>query len=197
MKIGILALQGAFIEHARMFASLGIETCEIRLPAEIKHIDGLIIPGGESTTVLNLMQSFHFIQPLKKLAAAGTPIWGTCAGLICLARNVINPDGTRMETLGLMDITVRRNAFGRQVDSFETPLVIEGFQGGLYQGVFIRAPYIDAVGRKVQILGRLPEGEIVAARENNLLVTSFHPELTGDSRFHRFFAGMINRDFSQ
>ncbi len=191
MKIGILALQGAFIEHAQMLNNLGVESCEIRLPTELQDIDGLIIPGGESTTMLNLMQSFNFIKPLKKLAGRKIPIWGTCAGLICLAKNVINPDDSHLETLGLMDITVRRNAFGRQVDSFEIPLNVNGFSGGTFPGVFIRAPYIYSAGRGVQVLAKLADGEIVAAREKNLLVTSFHPELTGDTRFHRYFADMV------
>ena len=190
MKIGILALQGAFIEHVQMLDSLGIQPSEVRLPAELQDIDGLIIPGGESTTMLNLMQSFDFIKPLKKLAGSKIPIWGTCAGLICLAKNVINPDDSHMETLGLMDITVRRNAFGRQVDSFESPLTVAGFNSGTFPGVFIRAPYIESAGRGVQILAKLADGEIVAAREQNLLVTSFHPELTGDIRFHSYFASM-------
>ena len=190
MKIGILALQGAFIEHVQMLDSLGIKPSEVRLPAELQDIDGLIIPGGESTTMLNLMQSFDFIKPLKKLAGRKIPIWGTCAGLICLAKNVINPDDSHMETLGLMDITVRRNAFGRQVDSFETTLQITALQGGPFPAVFIRAPLIERVGGSVEIMARLSGGEIVAAAQGKLLATSFHPELTGDARLHSYFAGM-------
>jgi 5'-phosphate synthase pdxT subunit len=193
MKIGILALQGAFIEHIHMFDGLGIESMEIRLPAELKGIDGLVIPGGESTTMLKLMHDYGLVDPVKKIAASGTPLWGTCAGLICLARDVINPDGTRLDTLAMMDIAVRRNAFGRQVDSFEAMLRVSEFKGERFPGVFIRAPYIESAGKKVDILARLPDGVIVAARQGSLLVTSFHPELTGDSRFHSYFAGMIKK----
>jgi 5'-phosphate synthase pdxT subunit len=193
MKIGILALQGAFIEHVQMFGGLGIASAEVRLPAELKGISGLVIPGGESTTVLKLMRSYGLVEPVKKMAAAGVPVWGTCAGLICLANNVANPDGTQLETLGLMDITVRRNAFGRQVDSFEIPLEMSAFKGGPFPGVFIRAPYIESAGRKVEVLARLKDGVIVAARQGNLLATSFHPELTTDGRFHSYFAGMVKK----
>jgi 5'-phosphate synthase pdxT subunit len=193
MRIGILALQGAFIEHIHMFDGLGIESMEIRLPAELKGIDGLVIPGGESTTMLKLMHDYGLVDPVKKIAASGTPLWGTCAGLICLARDVINPDGTRLDTLAMMDIAVRRNAFGRQVDSFEAMLRVSEFKGERFPGVFIRAPYIESAGKKVDILARLPDGVIVAARQGSLLVTSFHPELTGDSRFHSYFAGMIKK----
>jgi 5'-phosphate synthase pdxT subunit len=193
MKIGILALQGAFIEHARMFDGIGVESSEIRLPVELKAIDGLVIPGGESTTMLKLMHDYGLVEPVKKIAASGTPLWGTCAGLICLARDVINPDGTRLDTLSLMDIVVRRNAFGRQVDSFEAMLRVSELKGELFPGVFIRAPYIESAGKKVDILARLPDGVIVAARQGSLLVTSFHPELTGDSRFHSYFAGMLKK----
>lgn len=193
MKIGILALQGDFMEHVKMFRKLGIAACEVRLPAELGKIDGLIIPGGESTTMMNLMRSFSLIDPLKDFAAQGKPVWGTCAGLICLADKVLNPDSTQMETLGLMDITVMRNAFGRQVDSFETPINIAGLSDGPFPGVFIRAPYIESVGKDVRVLSRLPDGLIVAAAHKNLLVTAFHPELTDDLRCHRYFADMAKR----
>jgi 5'-phosphate synthase pdxT subunit len=190
MKIGILALQGAFIEHSRIFEKLGVKTCEVRLPADLEGIHGLVIPGGESTTMLKLMQSFHLIDSIKKLAGK-IPVWGTCAGLICLAKNVFNPDGSLMPTLGLMDIAVQRNAFGRQVDSFEAQLDVVPFKEGPFPGVFIRAPYIDSVGKGVEVLARLPDGIIVAARQKNLLATSFHPELTDDTRFHRYFSDML------
>lgn len=191
MTIGILALQGDFIEHVHMLEDLDVTAAEIRLPGELDKINGLIIPGGESTTMMNLMNSFGLIEPLRQFAAK-FPVWGTCAGMICLANDVHNPDCTRMETLGLMNITVERNAFGRQVDSFETDLHIEDLKDGPFPGVFIRAPYIEKTGKGVDVLAVLPDGRIVAARQGNLLATSFHPELTSDTRFHRYFAGIVN-----
>jgi 5'-phosphate synthase pdxT subunit len=188
MKIGILALQGAFIEHIQMFGQIDVEAVEIRLPGQLEHIGGLVIPGGESTTMMKLMHDYDLVAPVKKLAERHIPIWGTCAGMICLAKHAINPDSSAMETLALMDITVRRNAFGRQVDSFEAELQIAGLQGGPFHGVFIRAPYIAKAGSGVQVLATLPDREIVAARQGNLLATSFHPELSGDPRIHRYFA---------
>jgi len=193
MIIGILALQGAFIEHLMMFDRIGVKTTEIRLPSQLEHVNGLVIPGGESTTIMKLMRNFDLIEPIMKLAEKQAPVWGTCAGMICLAKNALNPDSTAMETLGLMDITVKRNAFGRQVDSFEIKLQIKSLQDGPFPGVFIRAPYIEKAGRGVNVLARLPAGEIVAARQGNLLATSFHPELSGDPRLHRYFAGMVKR----
>ena len=193
MTIGILALQGAFIEHVHMFHRLGIETVEIRLPADLEKVEGLVIPGGESTTMMKLMHSFKLVGALKKLSRRRLPIWGTCAGMICLAKNVHNPDSTSMETLDLMNIIVRRNAFGRQVDSFEASLQIDALGDGPFPGIFIRAPYIEKAGSGVEVLAALPDGEIVAAREGNLLVTSFHPELTGDPRVHRYFAEMTRK----
>ncbi|MCX6004244.1 MAG: pyridoxal 5'-phosphate synthase glutaminase subunit PdxT, partial [Chloroflexi bacterium] len=185
------ALQGAYIEHIKIFNKLGLETQEVRLPAELEGIQGLVIPGGESTTMLKLMQSFNLIDTIKKLAHKNLPVWGTCAGLICLAKNVFNPDGSLLQTLGLMDISVKRNAFGRQIDSFEAQLNVTLFKEGPFPGVFIRAPYIDSVSKGVEILARLPDGVIVAARQKNLLATSFHPELTDDTRFHRYFSDML------
>ncbi|MDD5312592.1 MAG: pyridoxal 5'-phosphate synthase glutaminase subunit PdxT [Dehalococcoidia bacterium] len=191
MKIGIVALQGAFIEHCRIFQKLGLKTKEVRLPADLDGVQGLVIPGGESTTILKLMQGYQLVESIKKLAGENIPVWGTCAGLICLAKNVFNPDGSLMPTLGLMDIAVRRNASGRQVDSFEVQLDVVPFKEGPFPGVFIRAPYIDNVGEGVEVLARLPDDIIVAARQKNLLATSFHPELTDDVRFHRYFSDML------
>lgn len=193
MVIGILALQGDFIEHSHMLKQIGIKAVEIRLPHEMKKIDGLIIPGGESTTMMKLMHNYSMVDPVRQLAAAGLPVWGTCAGMICLANDVHNPDSTPMDTLGLMNITVERNAFGRQVDSFETSLQIEELKDGPFPGVFIRAPYIGKAGKGVKVLAALPDGRIVAARQGNLLATSFHPELTADTRFHNYFAGIIHK----
>jgi 5'-phosphate synthase pdxT subunit len=191
MKIGILALQGAFIEHIQMFGRIGVEAVEIRLPVQLEQVGGLVIPGGESTTMMKLMHDYGLVTPIKKMAARQLPVWGTCAGMICLAKMAVNPDSSAMETLALMDITVRRNSFGRQVDSFEAELQIAGLRGGPFHGVFIRAPYIEKAGGGVQALSALPGGEIVAARQGNLLATSFHPELSGDPRIHRYFADMV------
>ena len=191
MKIGVLALQGAFIEHIQMFGQIGVETVEIRLPGQLEQVGGLVIPGGESTTMMKLMSDYGLVTPIRNMAAGNIPIWGTCAGMICLAKMAINPDSSAMETLALMDITVRRNAFGRQVDSFEAELQVAGLRGGPFHGVFIRAPYIEKAGRGVQVLSSLPDGEIVAARQGNLLATSFHPELSSDPRIHRYFAGIV------
>jgi len=190
MIIGVLAVQGAFIEHIHMFQRLGVRTTEVRLPGQLEKISGLVIPGGESTTIMKLMNSYGLAGPVKQLAERNIPVWGTCAGMICLARGAENPDGTPMDTLGLMDMTVKRNAFGRQVDSFETHLQITALQGGPFPAVFIRAPLIEKVGGGVKVLARLPGGEIVAAVQGKLLATSFHPELTGDTRLHSYFAGL-------
>ncbi len=190
MKIGVLALQGAFIEHIQIMLRLGAEALPVRLPDELSSLDGLIIPGGESTTVLNLMHSFNLLQPLRELGQAGLPVLGTCAGMICLAKEVSNPNNT-METLGLMDIEVRRNAFGRQVDSFEAKLPIPALGQKPFPAVFIRAPVIERADPQVEILTRLPDGPPVAARQGKLVVTAFHPELTDDPRFHRYFLEIV------
>jgi 5'-phosphate synthase pdxT subunit len=193
MIIGVLALQGAFIEHIHMFERIGVKTAEVRLPGQLEGISGLVIPGGESTTVMKLMHSYGLVGPVGKLARGNMAIWGTCAGMICLSSGALNPDGTPMQTLGLMDMTVKRNAFGRQVDSFESNLHITVLQGGPFPAVFIRAPFIERVGVSVEVLARLPGGEIVAAAQGKLLATSFHPELTGDARLHSYFAGMAGK----
>ena len=194
MRIGVLALQGAFIEHMAMLGSLGVEAIEVRLPGELKDVDGLIIPGGESTTIGKLAVSYGLLDPLRRLGRQGWPMWGTCAGMIMLARDI----GAKQPLLELMDISVRRNAFGRQVDSFETELSVpalgridpeHGSQP--FKAVFIRAPRIERAGPDVEILARLDDGTIVAAQEGNLLATAFHPELGSDSRFHRYFLAMV------
>jgi len=186
--IGVLALQGDFREHREVLQRLEIPAPEVRTPRELKGLDGLIIPGGESTTIVRLMRSSGLLEPLTRLASEGFPIWGTCAGMILLAQRL---DGTGIPALRAMDITVRRNAFGRQVDSFETDLSIAGLKGGAYHAVFIRAPIIEAAGPGVEVLARLDNGTIVAARQGRLLATAFHPELTPDLRVHRFFAETI------
>jgi 5'-phosphate synthase pdxT subunit len=188
MKIGVLALQGAFVEHVAMLQELGVQASLVRLPDELECLDGLIIPGGESTSMLNLIRSFYLIQPLRELAQAGLPIWGTCAGMICLAKTISNHS---METLAVMDIAVRRNAFGRQIDSFETDLPIPVLGDKPFPVVFIRAPFIERTEPQVEILARLPSGVAVAARQERLLVTAFHPELTSDFRLHSYFLGIV------
>lgn len=188
-RVGVLALQGAFIEHSAILRALGVEAVEVRLPGEMAGLDGLVIPGGESTTIGKLAVAYGLVEPIRQLAAAGRPIWGTCAGMILMARDI---GGHDQPLLGLMDITVQRNAFGRQVDSFVEDLKVPalGPDGGPFPGVFIRAPLIERAGPGVEVLARLPEGAIVAARQGSLLVTSFHPELAQDYRFHRFFLAL-------
>jgi 5'-phosphate synthase pdxT subunit len=187
MKIGVLALQGAFIEHIAVLRRTGVEATEVKLPEDLYALDGLIIPGGESTTILKLMHGNGLFQPLKNKIEAGFPVMGTCAGMICLAKRVFNSQESFIEPLGVMDIQVRRNAFGRQVDSFEADLLIAALGKNPYHAVFIRAPLIEKAGSKVKVLAKLPGGVIVAAQQERLLVTSFHPELTDDLRFHKYF----------
>jgi len=185
MKIGVLALQGAFAEHIHVLNKIGVHTLEIRLPEELDEIDGLIIPGGESTTISKLAHMYGFVSPLKQFAKEKA-VWGTCAGMIVMAKEVQNEE----PTLALMDIRVERNAFGRQVDSFEEDLIVPKLAGGIkspFHAVFIRAPKLVKAGVNTEIIARLSDGTAVAAVENNLLVTAFHPELSGDDRFHRFF----------
>ena len=186
VRIGVLALQGDFAEHGAMLGRLGAEAVEVRQPSDIDGIAGLIIPGGESTTIGKLMERYALREPIRRLARVGKPIWGTCAGLILMAQEV----GRCQPLLNLLDITVERNAFGRQTDSFETDLEIEGITGGPFPAVFIRAPVVRAVGPGVRVLSRLDDGTIVAVRHGRLFGTSFHPELTGDTRLHAGFVEM-------
>jgi len=188
MKIGVLALQGDFAEHVSKLADLGVETQPVRLPHQLKGLEGLIIPGGESTTIGKLATDFGLLDPMREFGRKHA-IWGTCAGAIFIAKE-IHKDQPR---LGLMDITVARNAFGRQVDSFETELDIPRLgKGGTFHAIFIRGPVIEAVGKDVEVLANLPDGRIVAARQGHWLATSFHPELTDDDRFHRFFLSLVD-----
>lgn len=188
MRVGVLALQGAFIEHEHMIESLGAEAVEVRLPEQLESLDALIIPGGESTTIGKLAVTYNLVEPLRKFAQE-KPVWGTCAGMIFLAKDI----GRDQPLLGLMDIQVNRNAFGRQVDSFETDLTIDGLEGDPFHAVFIRAPLVTGVDEKagVEVLSRLEDGGIVAVRQNHLLATAFHPELTGDARMHELFLDMV------
>ncbi|MDE2769361.1 MAG: pyridoxal 5'-phosphate synthase glutaminase subunit PdxT [Chloroflexota bacterium] len=189
VRIGVLALQGDFAEHGAMLGRLDAEPVEVRQTSDMDGIAGLIIPGGESTTIGKLMERYGFREPIRDLAQSGKPIWGTCAGLILMARDV----GRCQPLLNLLDITVERNAFGRQTDSFETDLEIEGISGGPFPAVFIRAPVVRDVGPGVQVLSRLEDGTIVAVRRGRLFGTAFHPELTGDTRLHASFVEMARQ----
>ncbi len=193
MKIGVLALQGAFIEHVKMLRQLDVEAVEVRLPQQLADLDGLIIPGGESTTIGKLATAYGLVEPLRQFAAA-KPTWGTCAGLIFLAKDIGIAD---QSILGALDITVDRNAFGRQIDSFETALEIAGLAGAPFPAVFIRAPVVTAVDETVQVLARLADERIVAVRQAHLLATAFHPELTADLRLHSYFCAIVEETLAQ
>ena len=189
--IGVLALQGDFAEHIAALRACGVEAIdaiEVRTLAQLEAVDGLIIPGGESTTIARLLLAFDLMEPLRSRIRAGLPVWGTCAGAIMLAQDVTNLD---RPPIAAMDITVERNAFGRQVDSFEADLDVTGMEGPPLRAVFIRAPVITRAGADVEVLARLPDGRIVAARQGRLLATAFHPELTPDHRMHALFAGLV------
>jgi 5'-phosphate synthase pdxT subunit len=192
MKIGVLALQGDFAEHIAMLKRLGVETAEVRLPGQIEGLDGLIIPGGESTTIGKLAVAYQLMDPLKEFGQRHA-IWGTCAGAIFLSKDVRRDQ----PLLGLMDIQVERNAFGRQVDSFEEDLNVPELKQAThsnedYHAVFIRAPIIESVAGDARILASVPDGRIVAAQQGHLLATSFHPELTNDTRFHEYFLSLVD-----
>jgi 5'-phosphate synthase pdxT subunit len=193
MQIGVLALQGDFAEHIAILRRLGAETREVRLPQDLKGLDGLIIPGGESTTMGKLATDYGLMEPLRKFGKE-KPVWGTCAGAILLAKDI----KSEQPLLGLMDITVERNAFGRQVNSFEMPLEVPALalfdkKNPPFNAVFIRAPVIESVGAKdVEVLAKLDDDAIVAARQGHLMATSFHPELSEDDRFHRLFLSLVD-----
>ena len=187
MLIGVLAIQGDFIEHINILQTLGVECREIRLPEQLSDVDGLIIPGGESTTLSRLLTRYDLRQPIKKLATDGKPLWGTCAGMIMMASEITENDPVPLE---IMDIDVQRNAFGRQIDSFEQELEITGFDETPYHAIFIRAPVIKRVGSGVSIMASLQDGRPVAVQQANLMATSFHPELTKDARFHTHFLNL-------
>jgi 5'-phosphate synthase pdxT subunit len=189
MKIGVLALQGAFREHIHILRRLGVEAVEVRLPDKLNTLDGLIIPGGESTTIGKLATAYQLIEPLRRFAEA-KPLWGTCAGMILMAKEI------RMDQplLGVMDIVVERNAFGRQKDSFQENLYVKVLKNGdsrPFPGIFIRSPRLIKTRDRAIEIAWLADGTPVAAVENNLLATAFHPELTSDTRFHRFFLSKI------
>jgi 5'-phosphate synthase pdxT subunit len=187
MNVGVLALQGDFAEHVAVLTDLGVDAREVRLPEQLAGLDGLLIPGGESTTISRLMTDYGLFAPVQTLASGRLPIWGTCAGLILLAREI--PDLDR-PGLNAMDIAVERNAYGRQVDSFEADLDVPALGPPPFHAVFIRAPVIQRVGPQIEVLARLDGGSPVAVRQGNLLATAFHPELTDDPRFHEYFLKM-------
>lgn len=187
-RIGVLALQGDFAEHIHALTELGAETQEVRLPKDLESLDGLIIPGGESTTIRRLLDLYALAQPIMDMASQGLPVWGTCAGMILMAQRL--PDD-RPQPLGLMDVDVARNAFGRQVDSFEADITVPAFGAEVFKAVFIRAPAFVRLGDGVEVVARLDDGQIVAALQDGLLATSFHPELTKDRRFHSYFLEIV------
>lgn len=196
MNIGVLALQGDFAEHLHMLRGLGVETTEVRLPEDLRSLDALIIPGGESTTIGKLATTFGLMEPLQEFGQQHA-LWGTCAGAIFIAKEVHRDQ----PILNLMDISIQRNAFGRQVDSFETELMVDTLEDPQrpFRAVFIRAPVIEDIGKGVEVISRLEDedknaqGRIVAARQGRLLATAFHPELTSDNRFHRLFVSMAGQ----
>lgn len=189
-KIGVLALQGDFAEHAQCLRRAGAEALDVRLPLQLPGLDGLIIPGGESTTIARLLDAYDLLEPVRRMAVEGMALWGTCAGAIILAQRA---PGLDRPNLALMDIGVRRNAFGRQIDSFEVNLSVPAIGDTPFHAVFIRAPVITDAGPSVDVLARLDDGRIVAAESGNLLATAFHPELSDDLRFHRHFMAMAER----
>ena len=189
VKIGVLAIQGDFAEHRRALERLGVEVREIRLPSQLDAVDGLIIPGGESTTIVQLIDIYEMREKLReRILTERMPAWGTCAGMIVMAGELSD---RRPQPLGLMDTCVSRNAFGRQVDSFETDLEVAGMEGPPFRAVFIRAPVFESVGESAETLATLDDGRPVAVRQGHMLATSFHPELTDDDRMHRLFAEMV------
>lgn len=189
MRIGVLALQGAFREHLDTLAAIGVEGVRVREPADLKGLSGLILPGGESTTMRLGIERWGLRQPILDFAESGAPVFGTCAGMIVLARDIA---GGEEPILPLLDVTVERNAFGRQLESFEADLDVDVLGGRPVHAVFIRAPIIERTGPGVDVLARLDDGRIVAVRERNIVATSFHPELAGETRFHRLVATMAS-----
>ena len=193
--IGVFALQGDVREQARAVEAAGCVAAPVRRPEELAKVDGLVLPGGESTTMIKLARVFELLEPLRAAVQDGLPVYGSCAGLILLADRVDSAGSPLEETIGGLDITVRRNAFGRQVDSFEEDVAIDGIDGGPVRAVFIRAPWVQELGSLATALGRVSTGpgagRIVAVRQGSLLATSFHPELTGDGRIHEYFCDMV------
>ena len=200
LTIGVLALQGDVREHARALEAAGVAAVPVRRPVELDRIDALVLPGGESTAIVKLARTFDLLEPLRKRIGEGLPTYGSCAGMILLADRIDEGGSPLDETIGGIDMTVRRNAFGRQIDSFEEDVDIDGLPGGQVHAVFIRAPWVQEVGPAATPLGRVSSGHavgrIVAVRQQHLLATSFHPELTGDGRIHAYFCEMA-KEFSR
>ncbi|MGX7674829.1 pyridoxal 5'-phosphate synthase glutaminase subunit PdxT [Plantactinospora sp. DSM 117369] len=196
VTVGVLALQGDVREHLAALTAAGAAARPVRRPEELEQVDGLVIPGGESTTISKLAETFDLLDPIRKRVGAGMPVYGSCAGMIMLATEVLDgrPD---QQSFGGIEMTVRRNAFGRQVDSFEAPVEIAGIPGPSFHAVFIRAPWVERVADGVEVLGRVSDGpaagRIVAVRQGNAVATAFHPELTGDRRLHRWFVDLVRR----
>ncbi|MFC1981986.1 pyridoxal 5'-phosphate synthase glutaminase subunit PdxT [Chloroflexota bacterium] len=189
MRIGVLASQGAFVEHIAVLHRLKVEAVPVRLPSQLTGLDGLIIPGGESTSISRLLLDYNLADEIRNLAKDGLPVFGTCAGMILLANEISDQNGT--EPLKIMKIRVKRNAFGRQRESFETELSIPALGEKPFPGVFIRAPIIEQSDSEVEILARLADGTSVAVRQDKMLASAFHPELTDDLRFHRYFLDIV------
>ena len=189
-RIGVLALQGAFAEHEQALARVGADAVEVRLPSQLDGIDGLIIPGGESTTIGQVADRWGLLDPVRAFAEQGRPIWGTCAGMVLLAKRIVG-NSRSQPSLGLLDVAVRRNAFGRQVDSFEANLAVPVLGEEPFHCVFIRAPIVESVGKGVTVICQLEDGGIAAVRQGNLLATAFHPELANDDRFHSYFVDLV------
>jgi 5'-phosphate synthase pdxT subunit len=198
--VGVLALQGDVREHLAVLRAEGVDAVTVRRPEELDAVDGLVLPGGESTTMVKLADRFGLLEPLRKTIGSGLPAYGSCAGMILLADRILDAPADQ-QTIGGLDVTVRRNAFGRQVDSFESDITLDGVAGGLLHAVFIRAPWVEEAGAGVHVLGRVvggpADGKIVAVRQGNLVATSFHPELTGDRRVHALFVEMVRSRLAQ
>jgi 5'-phosphate synthase pdxT subunit len=201
VRIGVLALQGDVREHLRLIGECGADACPVRRPDEVGRIDGLVLPGGESTTIVKLARAFDLLEPLRCAIKSGLPVYGSCAGMILLADRVDSGGSPLEETFGGIDMTVRRNAFGRQVDSFEEDVEIAGLAGGPVHAAFIRAPWVQQVGPAAEVLGRAgtgpAAGRIVAVRQGVLLATAFHPEMSGDGRIHAYFCNLVKGQRSQ
>ena len=187
-RIGVLAVQGAVREHVNAIREIGAEPVEVRLPRDLVDLDALVLPGGESTTMRKLIEEYGLREPIAAMARGGAPVLGTCAGMILLAQRIVDGDEP---VFGLLDIEVRRNGYGRQLDSFEADLETTGLDGGQMHGVFIRAPLVTDVGPSAEVLARDPDGNPVAVRHGRVLATAFHPELTGDRRIHRLLLAMV------
>ena len=198
--VGVLALQGDVREHLATLSALGAQAVTVRRPEELAAVDALVVPGGESTTMAKLAARFGLLEPLRAAVAGGLPVYGSCAGMIMLADRLLDAPADQV-TVGGLDVTVRRNAFGRQVDSFESQVRIDGVEGGPVHAVFIRAPWVEQAGEGVQVLGRVvggaADGRIVAVRQGDLVATSFHPELTGDRRVHALFVDIVRRHLAE